>query len=108
ASDAPPGANVVTDAEHAWAGPLTPDSRACVERVLAYHGRTKHHPHRYADSPGRLDWATQPDPFRTYAGAPVTELPLLADAVTATYADLYVPGRVRPRRPDVHSVAILF
>jgi SagB-type dehydrogenase family enzyme len=86
----------------------SPDPQACVERILAYHRRTKHHLHRYADSPGRLDWATQPDPFRTYAGAPVLELPLLADALTVSYADLYVPGRVRPRRPDVNSVAILF
>ena len=37
-----------------------------VEAVLAYHRRTKHHLHHYAASPGYLDWATQPDPFRTY------------------------------------------
>ncbi len=86
----------------------TLDPEACVEQVLAYHRRSKHHLHRYAASPGGLDWATQPDPFRTFAGAPAVELPLLADALAATYADLYVPGRVRPRRPDVNTVAILF
>lgn len=37
--------------------------------VLRYHERTKHHPGRYAAGPGGLDWATQPDAFRRYAGA---------------------------------------
>src|SRR5207244_4305237 len=49
-----------------------------------------------------------PDPFRTYTGAPAIELPLLADAVTTTYADLFVPGAAPPRRLDVNAVAILF
>ena len=39
------------------------------EVVVAYHERTKHHYHRYAASLGYMDWATQPDPFRRYAGA---------------------------------------
>ncbi|HKB38297.1 MAG TPA: SagB/ThcOx family dehydrogenase, partial [Gemmataceae bacterium] len=78
-----------------------------VRQVLSYHRRSKHHLHRYAPGPGHLDWATQPDPFRTYDGAPVLDLPLLADAVTATHGDLHVPGRIAPRRLDVHSAAIL-
>src|SRR4051812_2697357 len=84
----------------------TPDDR--VRRALSYHRRTKHHLHRYAQSPGYLDWANQPDPFRTFAGAPVVELPLLADALTCSFADLHRPGTVSPRRLDVHAVAILF
>ena len=39
------------------------------EVVVAYHERTKHHFHRYAAALGYMDWATQPDPFRRYAGA---------------------------------------
>jgi SagB-type dehydrogenase family enzyme len=78
-----------------------------VRQVLSYHRRSKHHLHRYAPGPGHLDWATQPDPFRTYDGAPVLDLPLLADALTATHGDLHVPGRIAPRRLDVHSAAIL-
>ena len=77
-------------------------------RVLAYHCRSKHHPNRYAPSPGRLDWANQPDPFRTYAGAPAVELPLLADAIAARYGDLYEPRAVRPRRAGLTTVAVLF
>jgi len=32
--------------------------------IIVYHDRTKHQPERYANGPGGLDWATQPDPFR--------------------------------------------
>src|SRR5947209_17132374 len=77
-------------------------------RVLAYHQLSKHHPHRYADSPDHLDWANQPDPFRTFAGAPSLGLPLLADALGASYDELHVRGAVAPRSPDVNSVAVLF
>ena len=79
-----------------------------VEAVLAYHRRTKHHLHHYAASPGYLDWATQPDPFRTFAGAERVDLPLLGDRVDTAYADLYVPGAVPPRPLERNSVAMLF
>jgi SagB-type dehydrogenase family enzyme len=78
------------------------------EVVLAYHRRTKHHLHRYARGPGHLDWANQPDPFRTFAGAPAADLPLLADALTASYADLHTPGSVRPRRAGLTTLAAFF
>ncbi|HEX3645616.1 MAG TPA: SagB/ThcOx family dehydrogenase [Vicinamibacterales bacterium] len=42
--------------------------------VHAYHDGTKHHFHRFARSLGYLDWASQPNPFRSFAGAP--EVPL--------------------------------
>ena len=38
--------------------------------ILDYHERSKHQLRRYAPGPGYLDWANQPDPFRTYAGGP--------------------------------------
>src|SRR5262249_33640662 len=79
-----------------------------VARTLSYHRRTKHHLHRYAASSGYLDWDNQPDPFRTYTGAPAVELPLLAGATTASYRDLYLPGAVPPRSLDVNSLAMLF
>jgi SagB-type dehydrogenase family enzyme len=79
-----------------------------IDRVLAYHQLSKHHLHRYAPSAGHLDWANQPDPFRTFAGAPTVDLPLLADALGTSYADLYAPGAVAPRRADVNTVAVLF
>ncbi|WPC04479.1 SagB/ThcOx family dehydrogenase [Pseudomonas benzenivorans] len=40
-----------------------------IEPVRAYHQLSKHQPQRFAPGPGQLDWATQPAPFRRYAGA---------------------------------------
>ena len=37
--------------------------------VYRYHDGTKHHFHRYAQSLGYLDWASQPKPFRSFSGA---------------------------------------
>ena len=76
-----------------------------VARTLAYHERTKHHPQRYARAPGYMDWETQPDPFRTWEGAPRVELPLAADDVATRYRDLYLPGSVEPRALELGSVA---
>lgn len=46
-------------------------------RVRAYHEASKHHlPEAFAPSPGQLDWANQPDPFRRYVGATRRPLPL--------------------------------
>ena len=39
-----------------------------------YHDGTKHHFHQFARSLGYLDWAAQPSPFRSFAGAPVVPL----------------------------------
>ena len=48
--------------------------------ILAYHDGTKHHFHRFARSSGSLDWASQPNPFRSFAGAPVIALHPRPDA----------------------------
>ena len=60
--------------------------------ALRYHQATKHHFNRFARSLGYLDWATQPDPFRRYTGAPV--IPLSRDIVAADrrYVSLYERG----------------
>jgi SagB-type dehydrogenase family enzyme len=79
-----------------------------VATVLAYHQRSKHHLNAYAASPGYLDWATQPDPFRTFAGAERLALPLPAESLPTPYAALYRPGAVPPLPVDRTSVAILF
>jgi SagB-type dehydrogenase family enzyme len=66
-----------------------------LESVLRYHERTKHHFNRFAAGPGGLDWANQPDPFRRYAGAPLTRLPLLTpdeEPVSPAYESLYARG----------------
>jgi SagB-type dehydrogenase family enzyme len=44
-----------------------PESSSAVHR---YHDGTKHHFNRFARALGYLDWATQPNPFRHFAGSP--------------------------------------
>jgi SagB-type dehydrogenase family enzyme len=79
-----------------------------IETVLRYHARSTHHPGRYASGPGYLDWANQPEPFRTWEGAPVVELPVAGDEVTASWGDLHRPGAVPPRPLDRRSIGAFF
>ena len=76
--------------------------------VQAYHERTKHRLTGYAAGPDTLDWDAQPDPFRRYAGAPLTPLPLTADKVTTPWADLFEPGRVAPHPMNRAAIGLLF
>ena len=57
--------------------------------VLDYHQNSKHSFHRFARSLGYLDWAAQPDPFRSYHGAPRIELPRSALQPALPYPRLY-------------------
>ena len=78
---------------------------------MRYHERTKHHFNRFAPGPGQLDWANQPDPFRRYAGAALTRLPLLApdeEPVSPAYEDLFVPGAVRAAPLTLRALSRLF
>jgi SagB-type dehydrogenase family enzyme len=68
-----------------------------LETVLAYHERSKHRVDRSAPAPGRVDWETQPDPFRRFAGAPLLPLPL-DEAPGAPTWDA-VLARALPARP---------
>ena len=95
---------------------LTPQERARrLERdaspeevVIAYHERTKHHFHRSAASLGYMDWATQPDPFRRYAGADLVRLPLPAAGRPLPYWQLYAIGTVPPEPLSVESLSLFF
>ncbi len=76
--------------------------------ILDYHERSKHHLRRYAPGPGYLDWANQPDPFRSYQGAPRVELELAADRLPGSYNDLRA-GSLPVAAPLARdSIAILF
>jgi SagB-type dehydrogenase family enzyme len=46
------------------------------ERLFAYHHATKHSYHSVRTNAHFLDWHNQPDPFRTYEGAPLITLPV--------------------------------
>jgi SagB-type dehydrogenase family enzyme len=73
-----------------------------------YHERSKHRLDRYAPGPRDLDWANQPDPFRTFAGAPRTQLVLASEALDTRYNDLRRGDLPPPRAFDLESVSILF
>ncbi len=66
--------------------------------VRRYHDGTKHHFHAFARSLGYLDWASQPSPFRVFAGASV--FPLYPTPEVAT-------GGYTPRRATFDEVCAL-
>ena len=82
------------------------------EVVAAYHERTKHHIHRYAAALGYMDWATQPDPFRRYAGADLVRLLLPKEGHPLPYWQLYanadVSTIVTPMPLSLESVSLFF
>jgi SagB-type dehydrogenase family enzyme len=78
-----------------------------LDSVLAYHQRTKHHFQRYAAGPGEMDWSSQPDPFRTYAGSPQLALPLLDDIAGPRYVYLYQPDKIAQQALTMQNIAAL-
>lgn len=66
--------------------------------IRRYHEATKHHLHRYARSPGGLDWRNQPHPFRFYKGKAPLPLPLVKEDLGRQAMDLYRrdQNRLRP------------
>ena len=86
-----------------------PDA-AQLEEVMRYHERTKHHFNRFAAGPAGLDWANQPDPFRRYAGASLTRLPILKadeEPLAPAYESLYAPGAVASAPVSVRALSRL-
>lgn len=82
-----------------------------VDRVIAYHIRTKHHFNRYAKSLGFLDWANQPDPFRRFEGTPLIRLPLLSpkdDPQSPSYDAIYQPGAVASQPLTIRTISRFF
>jgi SagB-type dehydrogenase family enzyme len=62
--------------------------------VHAYHDGTKHHFRRFARSLGYLDWASQPDPFRSFAGAPAVPLFPRPEAIRNSQSTIRNPQSV--------------
>ena len=77
------------------------------DTIRAYHQRTKHQLQRYAAGPDTLDWDAQPDPFRSWQGSPLTMLPLVADTLKPTWADLFEPGKVPARSLTLKALGAL-
>jgi SagB-type dehydrogenase family enzyme len=83
------------------------EKSAAVERVVRYHQRTKHRLDRFAAGPDHLDWASQPDPFRRFAGTVTVPLPLAADHQPALFSDLFRPGTIVPVPMTVEAIGAL-
>src|ERR1700722_4556320 len=58
-----------------WDDPESAGFNKDTARLFAYHQATKHTYHSVRANARYLDWHNQPDPFRTYEGAHVTNLP---------------------------------
>jgi SagB-type dehydrogenase family enzyme len=72
--------------------------------ALQYHNATKHYFNRFARSLGYLDWATQPDPFRRFEGAPCAELSRDVVAADIPYEALFARAAT-PAPIDDRSIA---
>lgn len=79
-----------------------------VTDIISYHERTKHQPERYARGPQGLDWATQPNPFRRFAGAPLVRFALAGPDDTPPAAALFGAGAVAPRPLTLDSLGLFF
>jgi len=73
-----------------------------------YHQRSKHSLQRYAVGPDGLDWDTQPDPFRRFAGCPRFALPLPAKNLIVDFNDVYNQQRITPAILDQTTLGALF
>jgi hypothetical protein len=81
------------------------------DMVMTYHDETKHHFDRYARSPGYMDWANQPNPFRRFDGAPLIRLPLLpldGDPISPQYDDLYGTRSIETQPVTIRTISRFF
>ncbi len=58
-----------------WDDPECGGFNKDTDRLFAYHQATKHTYHSVRTNARYLDWHNQPDPFRSYEGAPSIDLP---------------------------------
>jgi SagB-type dehydrogenase family enzyme len=84
---------------------MTDSEKSSAADVIRYHERTKHHYERYARSPGYMDWANQPVPFRFYHDVPTVELPFIRKEPAATHLELYRTAGHSGRRIELESIA---
>lgn len=77
------------------------------DAVRAYHALSMHSPQQFAPGPGRLDWATQPAPFRRYAGSRSIELLHRPQEESPPYDSVFAGPLDKPAALDLHSVSQL-
>ena len=76
--------------------------------AAGYHQRTKHHYDRYANSPGHMDWDTQPEPFRRFIGAEMIQLRFPESDQTPSYDLLYEPSAIEPQPVNIDSLSTFY
>jgi len=80
-----------------------------LQPVFGYHEATKHRFEAFARGPGYLDWATQPDPFRRYAGARLIALACIEPADDPRYDAIFTPGLQPAAAPvNLRTISQLF
>jgi hypothetical protein len=86
-----------------------PTSSDPLKAVFDYHQATRHRFEGFAPGPGFLDWATQPDPFRRYAGARLIQLETVAPADEPRFDDIFTPGQMPAAALlTMHTISQLF
>jgi len=60
-----------------------------IQMVYTYHNETKHSQLQYAKSLGYMDWATQPNPYRSYIDTQKTTLPLSFENKSLGYSQIF-------------------
>jgi SagB-type dehydrogenase family enzyme len=78
-----------------------------IRQTIEYHDASKHHFDKYAPGPGYLDWASQPDPFRRYPGAPLHRLAINPPFDEPAYDLAFDSGHIPPVQLDVRSLSRL-
>jgi len=84
-----------------------PSMPQAVAEIIAYHEQTKHRPERYASGPNGLDWATQPNPFRRFADAPLFRLPLTGPNETPSAPALF-GSTITPQPLTTEALSVFF
>lgn len=82
-----------------------PSDEKMLDTVRHYHEVTKHHPQRYARSLGYMDWATQPDPFRRFEGAPCHRLEEVPVSVEPLYDAVFENRGLSPQPVNHHTLS---
>lgn len=77
------------------------------QSVIEYHERTKHLPNRPASSSGYLDWANEPNPFRSYEGTNTLKLPFANTNQGANYSDLFERKNNKFQAFSLKNIALL-
>ena len=79
-----------------------------LHRVFNYHQSTKHHFQSYAQGPGYLDWANQPEVFRRWHDTRLIGLEQITPTRKPLYDDAFVAGRIDPAPVNMRSISQLF